>query len=228
MLVAVEEAQAVGCADLESAVRRTRPAHVGLGEPHRERREDDGAIFNSTYVFDESGEYVGVYNKRILFGQEARRRRAGSGRPGVFELRGWRVGVLICADFWHPELAREISQEVDLLCVPAETVVPTREYVSYARTLWFNLAMTRAQENAVPVVVSDWAVTQLRAGEELLVADTRRNHFTSGGSSIVDPSARPNLDRIQSRLSHGGAGELTATLDLERVRGIWGALRGRR
>ena len=183
-----------------------------------ERRAADGSVFNTSLVFDEGGSEVGRYDKRILFGQESRRRQAGKGPPGVFELRGWRVAVLICADFWPPELARQTCVAADLLCVPAETVVPTREHVVYARTVWFQMALVRAIEHAVPVAVSDWAETELRPGQSPLVADARRHHYTSGGSSIVDPSVRPDLGRMQHTLSDGGQGELVAALDLERVR----------
>jgi len=182
-----------------------------------ERRSGDGSVFNTTFVFNESGEQLGSYDKRILFGPEAQRRKAGTRPRGVFEFRGWRVGVLICADFWLPELAREVCAGADLLCVPAETVVPTREHIVYARMVWFHLAMTRAIENAAPLVVSDWAETELKPGQSPLVADQRRHHYTSGGSSIVDPSVRPDLSRMQHTLADGGPGELVAALDLKRV-----------
>ena len=41
--------------------------------------------------------------------------------------------------------------------MPAKTAVPSDNHVEYARTLWHNLALIRAMENGLPVVVSDWA-----------------------------------------------------------------------
>lgn len=179
-----------------------------------EWRSPDGALFNTTFVYDPLGREVGSYHKRILFGREANRRTAGDS-AGVFELRGWRIGVLTCADCWHPELARELVNRADILCVPAETVVPTRDHIVYARTLWHTLSMTRAEENALPVVVSDWAEGAL--SRDVVEDGDERGRFTSGATTIVDPSARPAIDRIQRTLPNGEAGALVVTIERERL-----------
>ncbi len=121
-----------------------------------ERRTADGATQNVCLIVDRHGEITGEYAKRVLFSHEQEALEPGRG-PGVFELDGFRVAVLICADLWPPELARALIDQADLLCVPAKTAVPSDNHVEYARTLWHNLALTRAMENGLPVVVSDWA-----------------------------------------------------------------------
>lgn len=179
-------------------------------------QDDDGTRCNTCFVVDRGGSEVGRYAKRIRFDRERDQRQPGIA-PGVFEVAGVRVGVLICADLWEPALARELLGRVDVLCVPAKTTVPSERYVRYARTLWWNLALTRAMENGLPVVVSDWAQDRhesKRLVEGTLVRDT---HFTSGGASICDPSGRPEMTDIQRTIEVGGPGVLVATIDLDAV-----------
>jgi len=114
-------------------------------------------------------------------------------------------------------MARELLDRVDILCVPARTTVPSERYTQYARTLWWSLALTRAMENAVPVVVSDWAEGRhdsKRLVEGTLVHDV---HYTSGGGTICDPAGRPDIARIQRTLARGAPGLLTASIDLDAV-----------
>jgi predicted amidohydrolase len=177
---------------------------------------EGGERRNTCFVVDRDGAEVGSYHKRVLFARELESRQAGAG-PGIFDVAGARVGVLSCADLWDPALAREMLGRVDLLCVPAKTTVPSDRYVEYARTLWWNLALTRAMENGVPVVVSDWA--EGRHETKRLVEGTtiRDTHYTSGGGSVCDPSGRPEIVRIQQTLARGAAGVLTAAIDLDAV-----------
>jgi predicted amidohydrolase len=160
---------------------------------------------NTTVVYDRGGCELGRYNKRRLFGFERRRNvQPGSGALAL-EVEGTRLGVLICSDLWHPELARHLAEQVDLLCVPAQTTIRPESEPAYARMLWHTLAMTRAQENVLGVVVSDQAATS-------------QAPFRCGGvSSITDPSAEPVLSDIQQVLAHGGEGFLLAQLDMQRL-----------
>jgi predicted amidohydrolase len=128
-----------------------------------------------------------------------------------------RVGVLICGDLWEPALARELVDQVDLLCVPAKTTVPTDRYTEYARRLWWNLALTRAMENALPIVVSDWAEARHEAAALADGTKVRSVHHTSGGASINDPGRRPRFNEIQQVLPRGEPGLLAATIDLDAV-----------
>ena len=160
---------------------------------------------NTAVVYGRQGQEMGRYDKRRLFGFELRRNvRPGNGRLAL-EVEGVRVGVLICSDLWHPELTRRLASEVELLCVPAQTTIRPESEPAYARMLWHTLAMTRAQENVLAVVVSDQAASS-------------QAPFRCGGvSSLTDPSAEPDLRAIQQVLAEGRAGYLTAHLDLERL-----------
>lgn len=163
------------------------------------------AIVNTSVVYGRDGCELGRYDKRRLFGFEKRRNVQPGSASLVLEVEGTRLAVLICSDLWHPELARHLAVDATLLCVPAQTTIRAESEPAYARMLWHTLAMTRAQENVLAVVVSDQAVSS-------------RAPFRCGGvSSITDPSAEPALNDIQQVLADGGEGFLVAQLDSERL-----------
>ena len=145
------------------------------------------------------------YNKRQLFGFERRKGVQPGQRSLVVDLEGVRCAILICADLWHPELVREVAQNADLLCVPAQTTVRPESQPAYAHLLWHSLAMTRAQENVLAVAVSDQAANSLAP------------YRCGGVSSITDPSAQPDQSAIQHRIDDGNEGYLCAQIDLERL-----------
>lgn len=159
---------------------------------------------NTAVVFDRSGRELGRYDKRKLFGFERRRGVLPGPGPLVVDVEGVRCAVLICADLWFPELAREVA-EAEVLCVPAQTVIRPESEPAYARLLWHSLALARGQENVMAVAVSDHAVSSV-------------GPYRCGGvATLVDPSAEPDLDAIQRALPEGRAGYLTATVDLDRL-----------
>jgi|GEM_PF-507625 len=174
---------------------------------------DGEQTVNRCYVVERGGRIVGHYDKRQLFSTELDCRKAGGG-VGVFTLGAARVGVLICADLWWPELVRELVGRVDLICVPARTGVRSREHAEYARALWGSLALTRAMENGVVVLVSDWAGStqddRVAGGD----GPSRWKHATAGAATICDPSHRPDMTRIQRNLPTSRPGALRAEIDL--------------
>jgi predicted amidohydrolase len=157
-------------------------------------------------VYDRTGQELGRYDKRRLFGFERRRNVQPGERALVVPLDGIPCGVLICADLWFPEQVRELAATADLLCVPAQTTIRAESQPAYARMLWQTLAMTRAQENVLAVAVCDQAASS-------------RAPFRCGGvASITDPSAEADPAAIQRTLEDGGAGYLIATIDVPRLR----------
>ncbi len=178
-----------------------------------DRPQPEGRPRNTCFVMDRDGNEIGHYDKRALFSHEADHRSRGDS-AGVFEVDGFRVGVLICADFWHPEYAREMLDAIDVLCVPAKSAVPSDKYVEYTRTLWESLALTRAMESAVAVVVADWSAARHDESLSAGGADTRRTYYTCGTSTICDPGHRPDISRIQQTTHRGQPATLRADIDL--------------
>ena len=163
--------------------------------------------FNTCFVFNRQGEIIGSYSKRKLYDRELKFGVSPGVEPGIFEIEEWRVGILICADLWYPELSRAIIERVDIIAVPAQSVVRNSAYQKYGRYLWHALALTRAQENAVVTLTADHPALP-------------RKPFCSGGYSICDPSMSmetSEMDRIQLKDSRGEPGFLIAMLDYRRL-----------
>jgi predicted amidohydrolase len=198
---------------LSTLAKACNVAIVGGSIDHKDH---DGQRRNTCFVIDNHGNQIGSYHKRLLFSHEQDTHKPGNG-PGIFELAGIRVGVLICGDLWEPNYTRELIDKIDLLCVPAKTTVPSEANIEYARRLWWNLALTRAMENAIPVVVSDWP--EARQDSVTLNEGTKvRNvHYTSGAASITDPGKRPHFNQIQMTISRGKPGTLSANINLDQV-----------
>jgi predicted amidohydrolase len=190
-------------------------------------QHESGRRANTCFVVDREGNELGTYDKRVLFAREQGSRTPGAG-AGIFEIPlasrdVLRVAVLICGDMWDASLVNELRGRADLLCVPAKTTVLDAGHIEYARRLWWNLALTRAMESGLPVVVSDWpegrheSTGAVREGSSGAYTRVKSVHYTSGGSSITDPGRRPNFNEIQRTTSHGQAGVLAATVDLDSV-----------
>lgn len=175
---------------------------------------DAGGSVNRCFVIRRDGMVVGHYDKRILFSGESRLRRSGTG-PGVFELDGIRVAVLICADAWYPEPARELRDVADVVAIPVKSAVPTQRHVDYGRRTWHALVLTRAMENGYIVAASDWAAGVHSASGQSRSDVSRPRYFTCGAASLADPSHRPDIDRIHRTIADGKSGFLVADIDIE-------------
>jgi len=198
---------------LSTLARVCEVAVVGGSITHR---SDDGNIHNTSYVMDRTGACVGTYDKRRLFAHELETRTPGT-EAGVFEVDGMRIGVLICADLWYPELARTLIGRVDILCVPSATVVQSEANRTYARGVWHQLALVRAVENGLVVAVSDWADGRHEAKRVVNDVETREVAWTAGVASVSDPSHRPDLQRLQRTSHRGEECHVLATIDLARL-----------
>lgn len=87
--------------------------------------QEGNRLYNTCHIFD-SGRYVGFYRKRHPTSHE----QAGGISPGdefkVFDIRGFRLGVLICADVLHPDSFLALAKlQPELIAVP--TVSPYLE-----------------------------------------------------------------------------------------------------
>jgi N-carbamoylputrescine amidase len=107
-----------------------------------------GLYYDSTVILDQRGETVAKYRKThppARVSAEKLFYRAGSRLP-VFEIMGWRVGILICYDNYVPEPTRV------LMTKGAEVVLaPFAELADFA--MWEPLLRARAFENGMYEVV---------------------------------------------------------------------------
>jgi predicted amidohydrolase len=118
-----------------------------------------------------------------------------------FEIDGWRFGLLICEDFWHPALSYLLAcQGIDVLLVMA--AAPGRgawlggETSDFASSdVWLRMARTIAQQYGIYVAHCN------RVGVE--------GGVTFGGGSVI---VQPNGDAL-----HVLQGEETTTVQLSRL-----------
>lgn len=143
---------------------RARDLHLVTGFAERA----GGCCYNSALLLGPEG-LLHTYRKLHLFGTEKACFDPGDTPLQVHEVRGLRVGVMVCFDWAFPEVARILAlQGADLLCHPSNLVLTYCQQTMLARCI----------ENGV------YAVTANRYGTEA------RPHGTltfTGQSQIVAP-----------------------------------------
>jgi len=80
-----------------------------------------GGVYNKSYLFGPKGQVLGEYSKLHLFDLMGEKDTFIEGdKPMIADVKGWRVGVMLCYDLRFPELARfYATRGVNLLLVPA-------------------------------------------------------------------------------------------------------------
>lgn len=140
-------------------------------------------LFNSALVIGRDG-IVHTYRKLHLFNTEKEYFDPGNTLLDTIELRGAKIGVMVCFDWVFPEVGRVLAlQGADLLCHPSNLVLPHCQQAM----------ITRCIENSV------FAITANRFGSDLRPRGTLT--FT-GQSQLVSPKgeliyrAKPDEDRL--------------------------------
>lgn len=107
------------------------------------------AAFNSALAISADGTTLARYRKRALFGDWEKRLFTPGTELGLFEYRGFRIGLLICYDLEFPELARQTAAAgADVIVVPTSLMLPYDEVADH-------LVPTRALENQLFVVYAN-------------------------------------------------------------------------
>ena len=106
--------------DLVHRSAAQRGIYVVLGLPERAA---DG-IYNSAALVGPEG-LLGVYRKAHLFSDEKDWFRPGDVGFPIFEVRGTKVGLLVCFDHLFPEAARTLALAgAEIICHPSNLVLP--------------------------------------------------------------------------------------------------------
>lgn len=190
---------------------------VIVGVPER---GDDGVVYNAA-VHVRDGQVLFRHRKRYLptYGMFDEMRYFGRGtRIDAYDAgAGWRVGLLVCEDFWHPALAYLLATRgIQLLLVQAAAPgrgvweVPAGEDVFASMAVWERIARATAQLYGIYVALAN------RVGVEGAVT-------FAGGSIIVGPGGD-----VLARAPHGEEAMIEAelsTLELARSRRPYAHLR---
>lgn len=155
---------------------------IGLLVGLAERDARSGRLYNSVAVIDRHGVIQGTYRKAVVHGEPESWSVPGGG-SNVFELDGVRVGVLICADAYRPEMAAQARQAGASILVSPANWPPLGDMGP--KDTWER----RSAETALPLVVVN------RTGEEPEIS------FLEGESAIaVDGRRVLSLTSRQTRL----------------------------
>jgi predicted amidohydrolase len=137
--------------------------------------DSPGLYFDTTVIVDPRGQTCAKYRKThppARVSVEKIYYRPGSHLP-VFDLLGWKIGILICYDNYLTEPARVLSvRGVDLILAPFAEVT--------GFDMWTSILRTRAFENGVYVVACNLVGEETKGNGQLL----------SGESLVIDPEGR--------------------------------------
>ncbi|MFC4557839.1 carbon-nitrogen family hydrolase [Virgibacillus kekensis] len=111
----------------------------------------DGEFYNSSFVYDRSGNLVYEYDKVHLVPMLGEHNFLAGGQhvPEVFELEGVKMGLIICYDLRFPEIIRTLALE------GAQVLHIVAEWPDARTGHWTNLQIARAIENQMYVVSSN-------------------------------------------------------------------------
>ena len=128
--------------------------------------KDGDQIFNSSMIVSDS-EVIGTYRKLHLYYKEKLWFSPGNKPLEVYKVKGSKVGIMICFDWFFPETIRSLTLlGADIIAHPANLVL------SYCQSTM----ITRCLVNRV------FAVTSNRIGNETRGVD---NFTFTGGSQII-------------------------------------------
>ncbi|HXF06217.1 MAG TPA: nitrilase-related carbon-nitrogen hydrolase [Blastocatellia bacterium] len=137
--------------DLLHQLAAERGIHIVIGLPER---ATDG-IYNSAVLVGPEG-VMGVYRKAHLFSDEKDWFRPGDVGFPIFEVRGAKVGLLVCFDHLFPEAARTLALAgAEIICHPSNLVLPelgqltTRVRAIENRVFWILANRIGVEERAL-------------------------------------------------------------------------------
>jgi len=137
----------------EKLAAACRQYNIALAYSFIER--DNNQLYNSVQVIDCNGERITHYRKTHLWGQLDRRLfTAGDNLAPVFELSGWRFGLLVCYDVEFPETSRRLALEgAEIILVPTALMTPWAFVAEH-------MIRVRAAENQLFVAYANYCGTE--------------------------------------------------------------------
>jgi len=176
-----------------------------------EKEEYNGEthFYNTALLISDSGELIGHYRKThiptlvlpTLSTNEAYYFERGTEFP-VFELKGYKIGLLICFDRSFPEAARTLAEQGAELII-----IPTAASGEDRKSTWLAECASRAMENGVYVMGVN------RAGEESLNLHARSDLSFFGLSCLYGPSGQEIFTLDSTPWTH-----LSVTIEKEAIR----------
>lgn len=176
-----------------AAIARQHQIAIVFGHPEHNAQ---GNIFNTAQCINAQGQLLASYRKTHLFGElDSSMFSPGQGDEPLFELHGWKMGLLICFDVEFPENTRRLAlQGADLILVPtanmeafdfvARHLVPTRAYENQLFVAYANFCGREGDlaYGGLSCVAAPDGTGLVQAGRdaELLLADVTAARLAAG------------------------------------------------
>ncbi len=177
---------------------QTTRALIGLAKDRRLHivaglaEEENGRCYNSAVLVGPQG-FISRYRKLHLFWNEKRWFEPGDVGLGVYDIGQAKIGIMICYDWFFPEVARYLALKgADVICHPANLVLPHCPQAM----------ITRCIENRVFAVTANRVGTEKRSEDQLAFI----------GSSQILGVRGEVLCRASSDREEGGVVEIEPAL----------------
>lgn len=132
--------------------------------------QEDGRCYNSAILVGPDG-FIGCYRKLHLFYHEKLWFEPGNTGLRVYDIGQAKIGIMICFDWFFPEVARYLALKgADIICHPANLVLP---YCPQAM-------ITRCIENRVFAITANRVGVENRSKEMLAFIGTSQVIGTKG------------------------------------------------
>jgi omega-amidase len=153
-----------------------------------------GQVRLSCPVIGQDGTIIGRQFKVHLFGFEKKYAKPGNSYP-IFQLKGYKIGILVCYDVDFPEPSRIYALKgAELVLCPSRIVKPGIEP-------WQQYVTVRCLENRIPIVAPNVYAPPWFTGHSMII------------SLREDPRTKISHPRITS-VSRHGEGIAIAEIDL--------------
>ena len=165
--------------------------------------QDNGRCYNSAVLVGPNG-FMGCYRKLHLFYNEKQWFEPGDTNLRVYDIGHAKIGIMICFDWFFPEVARYLAVKgADVICHPSSLVLP---YCPQAM-------ITRCIENRVFAITANRIGSENRSGETLTFIGTSQILGTKGEvlyrassnleeSTVIEINAENARDKQVTRLNH--------------------------
>lgn len=133
----------------------------------------DGLLYNSAVIYGD-GRLITVYRKAHLFANEVTFFKPGNVKPPVFEFHDQKFGVMICFDWFFPEMARSLAlRGAQIILHPSNLVLPWCQKAMLTRSLENRVFTATANRTGVDRDLSFSGLSQVTSpkGEVLAQAD---------------------------------------------------------
>lgn len=155
---------------------------------------DNGRCYNSSVLVGPNG-FVARYRKLHLFYHEKLWFTPGDAEPEVYDIGHAKIGMMLCFDWFFPEVARCLALKgADIICHPANLVLP---YCPQAM-------ITRCIENRIFAITANRVGSEKRSEESLTFIGTSQVLGTKGevlyrASSDREESIVVEIDPVNAR-----------------------------